>query len=491
MSDDYYKDDEEITMNEDAKQFLQEKHGITFKLNEEDYLILNQLIEDYNKEICGCSDSVDNLKRIYKFLKEKNIIRKREDGIATFSFSFLEYHPIYNSLIDALLNNIINPQTINEPEISIKCLFCFCSGKDILPYLCDKFQEENSLFCDIIIKALNEDLPGMVYFISLIEMITKNIDDYSIFTEFDLSASAEYLEKPLVSERRWILRFLYDISEQRNDNEFQHFILQNVVDKYPSSSLYYDIMRILLNIIRSESFNSELFMDFFEYHQNNEDFPLDMTFFWLPFQKGEFNFVILPNFTILYFYLLMKNEDFANYLPIAETCRSIFNHFSENEYNVEMKNEYIHLFKFILCIIIASNINQEFKNTVAIETYHIIEHMGSLCTIEFKLIFLKLIYMIIPLLLPDKIEPDDFRGALDFILEVLQAEQDKRNVVHVCSFLCTIHQIITTHGLNDIEGDIRNEDLLREIYDAIDEAHESDPDIENNQIIQTFRDLFD
>ena len=475
----FYKEDDDIHENSTNKQFMQLDEKQTIQLSEEDYEILNQIIVEYITEKQESSDSTDDIKNIYHFLKDKKFIRKND---LHFHFSFLEFHPIYNDLIVIFLQNIANPTTLKESEISFKCLFCFCSSKEI----CNVFIEHYNLVEAIIVRAVEQDLPEMIYFIRLLEYVSKNINDYSIFINFDISVLQPYFNKPLIPENRWTLSFLFEISKSCPSEEFQSFFLDNVIEHQLTTPFYTDINSILFNIIRSDSFSIDIFRNFFIRHYNDNN--NDLTFFAYPFQSDSVIIQVLPCFAQLYSLLIVRDNEFAQYLPIIESINAAIESLSEQLPDYTLKNSEILYFGLIFNVIANKVYIQEVIKKICLDTFHIIQKYWDNASSNFKIYFFKLLTIIVPQLLPDMISCDEIKQTLEFLSDAFQILESNNFIILFCTFLCIIYSISVEHGLTDLQAEIHDPELIGMIYDYINESN--DDRIQHHQAIISFQTMF-
>ena len=423
------------------------------------------MITDYITEKTESTDTTENYKCIYKFLKAHNFLVSKNDTYIP--NHYIEYHPIFLDLIPILLHNIAEPLSITESEMSFKTLICYCESTDSLELI----NENHDILKEIVLRSLSQGLTDMESLNFVFRRVSKTLDDYSIYVDIGFEVFDPFvLERDLLPENRWIPHFLLELSRVYQESEYQVFILM-ILEKQPTTIYYREFIQILLNFFQSPKYDESVYFDFF--HHSQESCQIDGNFFWYPFKCNVISHSWCE-FSLLYSTMLVHNSDYAQFLPIEPIVRSVHSILNSDEYENRKIGKEITYFRLI-GVILSMKI---FPNNILDEICYNIYQLIMKHLINFNSLNKEYILSFLPFLLEyikvDSLREEEFETILQFFNDTITTQQDGRRINQICGLLLRYKDIIEMENLFDFHQLLKESGILDSIEEFVDEIAEEE-----------------
>ena len=468
MSDDYKESDEIAENSHNESKYenifsnsLEKSTKVEFEEN--DFLYFSNLVVEYCKMKNETDDYV-SLKPIYKFLKEKRIII-HENSIL--KIQYFEFDEVFSQFVLILLTNIKQYSSLYEYNKSLRILPCFLECNEYIKII----EENKGLLYDIINNILEKQtvFPDEISYLLFKYIIVT--EDYGIAECIDYHKFFYLLEPRflLSSSAQTALNYLHYISTIDHSSEYQKTILDYLI-QYPilPNHISTFFLEILNNFIKSIEFDANLFLSFFnEFQDDSKNF---FRAFFIP--QGDHSesineniYKILPYFAKTYSLLIQRDPEFLHFLPI-DFIYNILQTYGEDEIHPILYEQDKNLFDFVSH---AVNLNPKDPSIIQLGELlfdKIKDFAFSSCLNDKKSFFFN-IGLLLPNLLPDHINPDDFFTSLEFLEEVLNVFNDCRTIEFLCFILNKIKAVIDANNLQDIKYDFMGHELISTLHDKI------------------------
>ena len=484
MDDDFYKYNEDDISLESA-EFLMDNYRDPENaiLTETQTFELIELIGDYLNEIYNSQEYV-SLKPIHKWAK-RHIARENWSENCGFPrFKRVDYNHIFLQFIPHLIDNLVNPYNFKQSEISENLFHAFAYHPEIF--------KELTLYEDLMIaflgKVLEFPFQYRLFLPFFIDFVDFNKSDV-FWMKRDFSDYLKLIQKeanPLIYDNS--LKILYSISKYFSSSDFQQAFLE-FIDKNPilPDKTCARALAILSNFVQSNEFNNELFIDFF---QNHQEYPYENFFIANMMDHPNFHTDILekrliPYFSRFFLLLIKKNFDFLQYIPIDivySYCQSMIQN-GEQHIQEVLIGVQTYVFELLGYIATKSPIDQ---NMIDISK-KVFEGIKKFSINESFIVKEKLLIstaFVFPLIFPEHVSIGDLDFVLSYMSEFLISTSDLYCNL-ICEFMLKIKSIILKKGNDEILHNFMENEIIHILNDII-----YSEDCENTEIIEEYQKEF-